>query len=291
MNADELNRENDILELISNNYYDFTASEKKTADYVMTHRVEAQSLSISELAEKSNVAEATISRFCRHLGYSGYNAFKLAIAKSAAGTREDLSPLAGEVKEDDSFSDMSRKVYTADIASMTQTFELLSEEKITAAADILCAAGTVYCMGQGGSMLLAQDAAHLFATAGYKFVPLQDSHTQAMIASNMSPEDAVLFFSYSGATKDMMHTIEILRRRGVKVVLITRYPQSPGAAISDVVLQCGSNESPLQLGSAAAKITQLFLIDVLFTEMSRRDLPARRDARSRVADALAEKHL
>lgn len=291
MSTEDMTRENDILELISNNYYEFTASEKKTADYVMTHRVEAQSLSISELAEKSDVAEATISRFCRHLGYSGYNAFKLAIAKSAAGTREDLSPLAGEVKEDDNFSDMTRKVYTADIASMTQTFELISEERIIAAADILCAAKTVYCMGQGGSMLLAQDAAHLFSTAGYKFFSIADSHLQAMAASNMGPDDAVLFFSYSGATKDMMHTIEILRRRGAKVVLITRYPQSPGAAVSDVVLQCGSNESPLQLGSVAAKIAQMFLLDVLFTEMSRRDLPVHRDARSRVADALAEKHL
>ena len=48
-------------------------------------------MSISELAEACTVAEATISRFCRRLGYKGYNAFKLAIANAAEPEKTEFT--------------------------------------------------------------------------------------------------------------------------------------------------------------------------------------------------------
>ena len=65
-------------------------------------------MSISELAEECGVAEATISRFCKRLGYKGYNAFKLAVANSTAN-RALSNPLAGEVLPEDSIPDMCQK--------------------------------------------------------------------------------------------------------------------------------------------------------------------------------------
>ena len=72
---------------------------------------------------------------------------------------------------------------------------------------------------------------------------------------------------------------------------MTRFARSPGAEYADLVLSCGSNESPLQLSSVPAKMAQLFLVDVLFAEYCRQDLDACSAARERVASALAEKHL
>ena len=70
----------DIFETISSQYFQLTHSEKKVADYVLAHRVDAQYMSISELAEECQVADATISRFCRRLGLGSYNTFKLELA-------------------------------------------------------------------------------------------------------------------------------------------------------------------------------------------------------------------
>ena len=76
-----------------------------------------------------------------------------------------------------------------------------------------------------------------------------------------------------------------------RIILITRFSKSPGGKFADVLLQCGANESPLQLGSVAAKIAQLFLLDVLFTEFCRRDPVTCERRRERIATALADKHL
>lgn len=280
-----------VFDKISAAYYELTAAEKKTADFILDNRERSQYLSIAELSEYSGVAEATVSRFCRRLGYKGFNAFKLAIANAASGVRHDEGVLSGPVNAEDSTEVMAQKLYSADQAAMLQTLELIDPAQIRRAADLLCQAGRVVCMGQGGSMLMAEDANHLFSTVSGKFSAVADSHSQVMTAVNMQPGDLILFFSYSGATRDMLDTMNAAKTRGVKLLLITRFPKSPGAALADLTLACGSNEGPLQLGSVPAKIAQLFLLDVLFSEFCRRDIRACRQSRERIAAAMEGKHI
>ena len=121
-------------------------------------------------------------------------------------------------------------------------------------------------------MIMASEAAHLFSTVSSKFVSVQDSHRQAIAAALLEPEDVIWFFSYSGSTRDILDLMELARERKCGLVLVTHYPKSPGAALADVVLQCGASEGPLQLGSVPARMAQLFIIDAVFHEYCRRDV-------------------
>ena len=280
-----------LIERISNEYYNLTAAEKKAADFVVSHRTETQKMSITDLAEKSDVAEATLSRFVRRLGYRGFSDFKMDLARSLASSEQEFSPLSGEVHDKDSFSEICRKLYAADEDAITQTLRLVDEDSIRKAADLIEAADKVVCMGQGGSMIIAEEAAHIFMTIGSKYFSISDNHTQAIVTATMNEKDVILYFSYSGATRDMMQTLSVAQARGVKIILITHYPNSPGVHFADVILLCGAKESPLQLGSIPAKISQLFLLDMLFSEVARRNLDECRKARTQIANALAEKHL
>ena len=268
--------EMDAFEKISNAYYLLTTAEKKAADYVIIHQRDTQYMSISELAEACGVAEATISRFAKRLGYKGYNAFKLAVANSIASRATAAgSPLSGEVLAEDSVSDMCQKLFAAEVDAMEQTLGLLRPEAVTAAGDLLVNARKVLCMGQGGSMVIAEEAAHLFSTVFGKYFAICDSHMQTIAA----------------ATRDLLEIAQLARERGADVILISRFPKSPGAALASVVLQCGTNESPLQMGSVAARVAMIFVLDVLFSEVCRRDLETCRSRRHQVADALSEKHV
>ena len=280
----------DVFVKVDREYYQLTSAEKKIADYMMLHQQECQFMSISQLAEEAEVAEATVSRFCRRLGYSGYNAFRLALASSTSG-RVMANPLSGEVLPEDSVNDMCRKIYTHHVDALTQTLELVRPEAVRQAAELLLRSDKVLCMGQGGSMILAQEAAHLFSTVLPYFFAVEDSHVQAVRAATLSERDTVLYFSYSGATRDLVDTVKIVRSRGAGVILITRFARSPGAGYANVVLECGSRESPLQAGSVAARMAQLYLLDVLFSEVCRRDIEATRARRKQVAEALADKHI
>ena len=284
------NEKQSVFVHIGSEYYTFTAAEKKLADYILSAQDCISRMSISELASACSVADATVSRFCRRLGYKGYPDFKLAIANASIHRLED-NPLSGEITRDDTLEAISQKLLNASTMAMTQTLEVLNLQAVAEAAAVLRKSTSVLCMGQGGSMLIASEAAHLFSTISGKFRPVSDSHMQAMAAVMMEPTDTILFFSYSGSTLAMLDTLKTAKERGGKVILVTRFPNSPGAALADIVLQCGANENPLQSGSVPARIAQMYLTDILFSEYTRKNLEEAKESRNRIAQALAAKHV
>ncbi|MCI5483961.1 MAG: MurR/RpiR family transcriptional regulator [Clostridiales bacterium] len=284
------NEKQSVFVHIGSEYYTFTAAEKKLADYILSAQDCISRMSISELASACSVADATVSRFCRRLGYKGYPDFKLAIANASIHRLED-NPLSGEITREDTLETISQKLLNASAMAMVQTREVLNLDAVAEAAAVLRESTSVLCMGQGGSMLIASEAAHLFSTISGKFRPVSDSHMQAMAAVMMEPTDSILFYSYSGSTLAMLDTLKTAKERGGKVILVTRFPNSPGAALADIVLQCGANENPLQSGSVPARIAQMYLTDILFSEYTRKNLDEAKESRNRIAQALAAKHV
>lgn len=281
-----------IMEAITNHYHSLTPSGKKLADYLFKHSSETQYLSISALAESSGVSEATITRFCRGLGLSGYNDFKLALAKVGQVTDlgepiESSSPITSE----DSVDSIFHKIHAANIISLNETLEMLDEKDICRAVDILSASNRVYCFGHGGSMVMAMEAWARFSTADSRFIHISDTHMQAMAAALATPQDSILFFSYSGSTKDMEDVMQIAKSRKIPVILITHFPTSRAAEFAKVILVCGYNESPLQSGSIAAKVGQMFLIDCLFYCFCKKNPEICAAARASTAEAIAKKLL
>ena len=284
------NEKQSVFVHIGSEYYTFTAAEKKLADYILSAQDCISRMSISELASACSVADATVSRFCRRLGYKGYPDFKLAIANASIHRLED-NPLSGEITREDTLETISQKLLNASAMAMVQTREVLNLDAVAQAAAVLRESTSVLCMGQGGSMLIASEAAHLFSTISGKFRPVSDSHMQAMAAVMMEPTDSILFYSYSGSTLAMLDTLKTARERGARIILVTRFPNSPGAALADIVLQCGANENPLQSGSVPARIAQMYLTDILFSEYTRKNLDEAKESRNRIAQALAAKHV
>ena len=159
------------------------------------------------------------------------------------------------------------------------------------ASELLRKARQVYCLGQGGSMLIANDICARFACISTKFRTAGDSHLQLVTASLMTPEDVVLFVSYSGATRDMLETLRTAKAAGAKIILLTHYEDSPGAKLADVVLLCGAQESPLDSGNIPIKVALLYVAEVLVLRYTMDDPQNVMDAQDRTSEALAVKML
>ncbi len=278
-----------ILERIHISYYQLSAAERKVADYVLAQHNQVQFMSITQLADECGVAEATVSRFCRSLALKGFNAFKLEAAKHAAtnsarGIRDrNLSTDSpeGRIQESGRISQ----------EAIQQTIDMLQPQDIQTALMLFDRANRVYCMGSGGSMILAQECAHLFSTISEKFSSVWDSHMQMSTVATMDIRDVVVLFSYSGATHNGIAVLELAKARGISTILITRFPKSPAAQLADLVLRCGSNESPFQFGSIPARVAQLVLLDVIYQEYLRKHRESSERNLQRIAAALSEKHL
>ena len=275
-------------DLLNEKHGSLTKSGTIIADYLTKHAQEAQFLSISSLAKACNMAEATIYRFCKQLGFEGYNEMKISLAQANV-----TPPAFSSYCLDPSMttSSLCDTVYASFQAAITSTMNVLDDTAIDEAALLLQRATSVYCLGQGGSMVLANDIWVRFATISNKFRNCGDSHTQLVAASLMGPGDVILFVSYSGSTHDMMDTLSVAKIAGAKIILITHYPDAPGTALADVVLLCGALESPLDGGSIPVKVAALFVAESLLLRYLLDNQELARIARSKTSLAMTAKLL
>lgn len=277
---------------IDTQYSQLTPSARKIADYLRTHWRQAPYLSISDLARECHVGEATIFRFCKQLGFTGYNEFRLVLAKSGATEKNERPYTAyGKVTEDDSVTEMCQKLYSANREALEQTLSLIDEILIQTAGQWLSGAERIFCCGQGGGLLMAMEAWSRFSTISPKFFISENLHMQIMSASLLSEKDVVLYMSYSGSTLDAESVLQPARARGAKIILVTHFPDSPTAQMADLVLLCGGSEGSLQSGSIAARMAMLFVIDVLVNEFCRRDIETTMKNKDITANALALRHI
>ena len=275
-------------ELLQQHQGDLTKSGRTVAEYLVQHAAEAQYLSISSLAKECCVAEATVFRFCRALGFEGYHEMRIALAQAnATGVLVNQQAPSPDADTTTLCEHASALFMTA----INGTQNALSAEAVDEAVHLMQEARQVFCLGQGGSMLLANDICARFASLSTKFRTAGDSHLQLLTASLMGPEDVVLFVSYSGATRDMMETLRVVKETGAKVILITHYEDSPGAKLADIVLLCGAQESPLDSGSIPIKVAVLYVAEVLVLRFLLDDKQRTTEAQERTTEALAVKML
>lgn len=246
-------------QILQNKRPELTKSGRQVADYLLQNPQDAQNLSISQLAQRCHVAEATIVRFCRALGLEGYHEMKIAIAQANAMA----SPLPTQLEPGVDTETIYRYTAESVVQMMSAMRSALDLAAVDQAAALLQSARQVFCLGQGSGQSLAKDIWSRFASLSNKFRTAGDTHMQAVAASLMGPEDTVLFVSYSGLVRDTLETLRLAKGSGAHVILLTYCPDTPANALADVVLRCGVGENPLDTIGMPAKIAVLFAANVL----------------------------
>ena len=253
-------------------YNQFTKAEKKVADFVIKNQSKVLYMSITDLADACKVGDTSVYRFCRTMKLQGYQEFKMrmSLSQGASGPQNKQAVLSspGDL---DSFGIMAEKVMELHLGAIKETYMLLSRDNFDKVLDMFDSAKRVYFFGIGDSLLTAEEARNKFLRVTNKVTCITDPHMQAMAASMTNADDFIIIISYSGATKDNIHVAKVAKEAGAKIACITHFKKSPLTVYSDAILLCGSDEGPLEGGSMKAKMSQLYLIDLLYQEFYERN--------------------
>lgn len=255
-----------IFGRIEQNYEKFTKLEKRVADVVFENPQKVLYTSITDLAEMCGVGDTTVFRFCKALKLNGYQDFKMLLAQDIANTNGVNNILAGAIDLQDDVKTICEKALTTNIAALNETFNLLDFNAVSKAVELMSSAKRIHFFGMGSSGLIALEAKHKFMRIMPNVEFDSDCHMQYMAASLLGGNDLAIFISYSGSTKDMIEMQKIAKQNGCKTICITRYARSPITNFADLVLQCGSNEGPLDGGASSTIMVQLYIIDVLYLQ-------------------------
>lgn len=264
-----MNPNSDLYTLIQKYASCFTKSEKKVADFILQNARSVVYMSITDLARQCGVGDTTVFRFCKTLRLGGYQNFKMLLAQSSVEP-ETVITLSDEVAVNDSTNEVFRKLLEAHTQALAQTYQLLHAAEIEQAIECFEKSRLIHFFGVGSSCVTALEAKNKFCRILPNVCFVEDGHMQVMTAALLSPQDLAVAFSYSGSSKDTIEVLRHAKQRGARTICVTHFAGSPITAYADLVLQCGGNEGPFQGGSLSAKIAQLYLIDILYTEFFRK---------------------
>jgi DNA-binding MurR/RpiR family transcriptional regulator len=218
-------------------------------------------MSISRLARACGASKATVSRFCKVLGYSGYKAFQLDLA--AAVARSDDEAL-------DHFSSgaspevIVRRVFACNRQSLIETEQRLDPMKVVRIASRLRRARRIVFIGIGESARVGQSAAQRLTSLGLDAVAVADPYEQIFATAGVGPRDVVVGISHTGHTMHVVEALRTARRKGACTVAITNYPDSPLVGACEFSLITAFREHRVNAAVSSSRIAQACVIDSLY---------------------------
>lgn len=240
-------------------YDDMGKAEKQIADWINNNPGKIISLSIVELAEQCRCSEATIVRFSKRLGMSGFQELKISLAAEGGG-----SSVNTHITPDDNAFQMFEKVCNDVFLSLEKTKRTLDPNSLTIAAEKICSANKVVLFGLGNSASVALDGAHKFLRAGLQAESYSDNHMQVIAASHLKVNDVAIAITHSGSSRDIVDALKLAREQGAFTIAITNAGKSPVLKYSDIVLSTSADETKYNILGLNSRLVQLAIIDTLY---------------------------
>ena len=276
---------------ITSSYTTFSSKEKIIADYILENPKRIIHSTINQIAADLNIAEATVFRFCKRIGYKGYQAMKIAIASESSEVVTPMKDIHEKINEDDDEKTVTEKVFKSNIRTLEETMQIIEGLSFQKAVDAFLKADKIEFYGLGGSGMVAADAHHKFLRAGIKTRAYSDSHLQIMSAVHLTKNDLVVLISHSGSSKDILEAAQVVKATGATTIGITNLAKSPLSRAVDIPLFTVSSETEYRSEALASRIAQLSIIDAIYVNVSMKRKEVVKDSLQRLRNAIVIKRL
>ncbi|MEX2953367.1 MurR/RpiR family transcriptional regulator [Serratia fonticola] len=261
-----------ILDALGAMQNSLTRSAQRIAEYILSEPAKVTQLSLAELSALTQAGEATIIRFCRTMGYKGFQDFKMDLAIEVAThqtSRESL--LDGDVQDGDNAQAIGGKLQSAINNVLTETLNLLSFASVEQVVKLLRPADRICLFGVGSSGITAEDAKSKLMRIGLRVDAATNNHFMYMQASLMRPGDVAIGISHSGTSPETVQALKLAKEAGATTVALTHNMGSRITELADYVLINGNRQGQLQGDSIGTKIAQLFVLDLIYALVVKAD--------------------
>lgn len=248
-----------INEKVKNALCDMTKSESKTASYFLTNPNDFAFMPLDAIASKTEVSTTSVIRFCRRLGFSGYKDFQNEVRRNFKYELTLPDKYEKNINPQSPDTQLHRIVENA-VCCIEQSFSELAPEKLSKAVYEIIGAKRVFCFGMKESFALSHYAYTRFLTVRPDVFLLsagQNGEIESVLSLNEN--DICIFFLFHRYTKQSLKILELLKKRGVKVILITSAPYDEIEDNAFLLLNCRVNINGIK-NSAVAPVA---IIDYL----------------------------
>lgn len=254
-------------------YNQLSATEQKVADYFLAHVEDVFHKPISQLAEESESSQVAWVRFCKAIGFEGLKDLKKSLFSELHRTPDEVPVVApfSDVWKVESMESLIESTKRNSIRAISDTATLLDPHAVEVAAKKILGARSVRIFGAGASALVGEDLYCKLLRIDKHTYFNPDQHVQLVYAANINPEDIAILISMSGATREVLETLSLVKQNGAPTIAITRFNKNPLAMNADIVLNISAPEIALRSGAMSSRIAQLLAVDILFSAVAHFD--------------------
>src|SRR5919107_4889150 len=287
--AGQLNGSDGVLVRVRTLLPEFTGALQRVAEQVLTDPAAASRATIVELAERSGTSPATVTRFCRALGFDGYADLRLGIAAETGRARSAgwTVDIGREIQPGDPLSRVLGQIMAADTQAMHDTAALLDLAEVERAADAIAHASRVDIYGASGSALVGGEMQFSLHRIGVATWAWTDVHNGLASAALLKAGDVALGISHSGQTRETIEMLAEAGSHGATTVALTSFPRSPLAEVADIILLTASQATTFRPDALSARHPQLVVLDLLYIAVAQRTHDRAHAAFQRTAQAVA----
>lgn len=268
-----------------------SSKEKTLAQYIINYPSKVINMSINKLALECNVSVSTIIRLCKTAGYEGYKSLcrelSVDIVQSQANQKSDYA----DIQPGAELALILETVCQNDIRAIENTLAVLRKEELSHAVDVILAANRVDFYGIAASGLVAIDACNKFVRIKKISMSSSDAHQQILNASSLTPDDVAVLISYSGSTKDILETADVVKKTGATLISLTKFSKNLLTKKADIRLYSSSSETLVRSGPMGSRIGQLTVIDILYTAVASRQYDEVKQNLDLTSQLASQKHI
>ena len=208
------NIEISVIDNIRQFYDDLFTAEKKVADYILANIREVIMLSVTDLAHKSGVSEATVVRMCKHLGYDGYYQMRLIMSR-------DSGQYKMQKQEEKDLLTTSKQIFLHNSERIGNMANYISTETLLNAVELLLHASTIHIVSVGNTIPIVMDLGFRLERNGLKCTySIFPEHFFNHISLG-SENDMVIAITRSGSSKQVIRAVELAEKKKMKILVIT----------------------------------------------------------------------
>ena len=264
-------------------------TETTIAEHMIELGSEVVNKTLANLADETGLSEATIFKFVKKIGFSGFQNFKISVASNFRTFEERSNQMIvfSDISETDSPFVIAQKVVHTNVGLLENLIATLDEELLNKALDLLTSSETINFFGQGASSIVAYDSYHKFLRTKFHCQYAQDYHIQLTYATKLGPNDCAILFSHSGNTKETIEVAKILYENNVKIIVLTGDPTSELVKLSTAAFVVLSKESTFRSETLTSRLVYLTIIDIIYTSIMYADEQENRKALLDIRRALS----
>ncbi len=248
-----------MLETIARNFEQLRPAERKVAEFVLADPSGFVHKSITAAAAEAGVSEPTVLRFCRAVGYSGFQSFKIGLAGSlGAGIPYVLRGLAPE----DGVEQLVEKVCGHAQKAIADLRAGLKADAVDQAITSLNRARHIEFYGAGASGVVAKDAQHKFLRLGVPAAAYIDSHQMVISAASLKFDDVAVVFSHTGRSRGVLYAVEVALGQQATVIGVTS-AETPLAELCSIPVVVPPSEDTGVYMPMVSRLIHLVVVDIL----------------------------